>query len=136
MNYNSLFKEFDYFTNLNPVNSNNLYGPYEGYLRGNLFSNLYTPYKDLNFIKIPVKNEQEELLLNLNQIAFARHELNLLLDVYPNKQEILNLFTHYQNLEEQQKENYERRFGPLCISSQNMDKIPFAWENDTWPWEM
>ena len=122
------YKELDYFTDL--------YQPYEGYLKGNLFKNLYTPYKNLKFQKIPIQNEQEELLLNINQIAFARHELNLLLDIYPNQQEILTLFNRYQKIEQQQKENYERRFGPLTISSDNLNKIPFAWENDIWPFEM
>ena len=50
--------------------------------------------------------------------------------------EALNLFNRYQQMEEEQVKNYERRFGPLTISSRDMMRIPFAWEATVWPWEM
>ena len=82
MNFNNI-NDIDYFTNFSNSNSgsnNNLFSPYEGYLKGNLFQNLYDGYKNYKPYNIPVKNERDELLLNVGQLSFAAHELNLLLD--------------------------------------------------------
>ncbi len=143
MNFN-MFDEIDYFTNVNTENdmnmdtninkNSNLFNTYEGYVKGNLFKNLYKSYKNLKPVKIPVNSERDELLLNIGQLSFAKHELNLLLDNYPNNTNALNLFNKYQKMETEQVKNYERRFGPLTVSS-NMENIPFAWVNDIWPWE-
>ena len=138
MNFNDI-NDIDYFTNFSNNNSevnNNLFNPYEGYLKGNLFKNLYNSYKNLKPLNIPVNNERVELLLNVGQLSFARHELNLLLDNYPNDSKYLNLFNKYRELENNAINNYERRFGPLNITSNDMDNIPFKWESDKWPWEM
>ena len=138
MNFNDI-NDIDYFTNFSNNNSelnNNLFNPYEGYLKGNLFQNLYDSYKNLKPLNIPVKNERDELLLNVGQLSFARHELNLLLDNYPNDSNTLNLFNKYRELESNAVNNYERRFGPLNITSNDMENIPFKWESDKWPWEV
>ena len=157
MNY-SMFDEIDYFTNFkgnqkipnfqNEFNNNlntleyiennnlDLYTPYEGYIRGNLFKNMYDQYKNFQPGKIKINSEQEEMLLNIGQMAFAAHELNLLLDNYPNNQEALDLFNKYQRMTDEVIKNYERRYGPLKVSSMDMKTIPFKWENDKWPWEM
>ena len=137
MNFDML-NEVDYFTNFSNNNSNinnNLYNPYEGYLKGNLFQNLYNSYKNLKPNNITIKNERDELLLNIGELSFARHELNLLLDNYPNDSNSLNLFNKYKDMEIEAVNNYERKFGPLNITSSNMNNIPFKWENDKWPWE-
>ena len=146
MNFN-MFDEIDYFTNLsnnnqkmnleNNINKNNsIYNPYEGYVKGNLFRDLYDSYKNLKPINIPINNERDEMLLNVGELSFARHEMNLLLDNYPNNKEALNLFNKYREMEEEQVNNYERRFGPLYITSNDMINSPFKWENDIWPWEL
>ena len=44
-----------------------LYGPYDGFIKGILFKNLYLPYKDYEPAKLLPNNEYEEDLLNLNQ---------------------------------------------------------------------
>ena len=154
MNYD-MFDEIDYFTNLNDSNSNNnnidnisninninkdinssLFGPYEGFLKGNLFKNLYQSYKNLKPFNIKINNERDELLLNVNELSFARHELNLLLDNYPNNQNALSLFNKYLKMEDEAIKNYERRFGPLEITSDTQTTTPFMWVKDKWPWEM
>ena len=156
MNY-SMFDEIDYFTNFKgnennalnngplgldnyneATNSNklSLYGPYEGYLKGNLFKNLYNQYKNYQPYKIKVNSEQEEMMLNLSQISFAAHDLSLYLDNFPNDKEALNLFNKYRKMADELIKNYERKYGPIDISSDDMKNIPFAWENDKWPWEV
>ena len=145
MNYNML-DEIDYFANItnndnnmnnmNNMNINNdLYSPYEGYVKGNLFRNLYNQYKNYRPYKIPVNNERDEMLLNIGQLSFARHELNLFLDNYPNNREALNLFNRYLEMENNEREKYERKYGPLEVNYKDTN-IPFSWENNKWPWEM
>lgn len=150
MNYDML-DEIDYFTNLSNSNLNdinmyntnnknqninsNLFSPYEGYIKGNLFKNLYNSYKNLKPINIKINNEQDEILLNVNELSFARHELNLLLDNYPNNDNALNLFNRYLKMENEAIKNYERRFGPLEVTSDNQTNTPFMWI-DKWPWEV
>ena len=144
MNFDT-FEDIDYFTNISNSNSNNfnnfnldsdLYGPYEGYLKGNLFKNLYDSYKNLKPNKLNIKSEQDELLLNVNELSFARHEMNLLLDNKPNDKNALNKFNRFREMENKARNNYDRRYGPLDITSNDMENIPFAWENTKWPWEM
>lgn len=151
MNFDT-FNEIDYFTNLTSDNENNyinnnfnnemnnknpnLYGPYEGYIKGNLFKKLYDTYKNYQPSKLNITSEQDEMLLNVNELSFARHEMNLLLDNYPNNNNALNTFNSYRNMENKARENYERRFGPLEITSNDINNIPFAWEDDKWPWEI
>ena len=159
MNYD--FNEIDYFTNItdtnpflqntnnqmvnninNNSNSNNqllnsqLFNPYEGYIKGNLFKNLYKSYKNFKPIDTKITNEHDELLLNVNQLSFACHELNLLLDNYPNNSNALNLFNRYLEMKDKAIKDYERRYGPLEVTNNVDTSIPFAWENDKWPWEV
>lgn len=140
MNFDEI-NEIDYFTtinsnnNINETNNFNLYNSYEGYVKGNLFQNLYDSYKNLKPINININNERDELLINIGELSFARHELNLLLDNYPNNSKYLDLFNKYRELENNAVNNYERRFGPLNITSNDMENVPFKWESDKWPWE-
>ena len=134
---NNDLSEINYFNNISNNNNNlNLFGPYEGYLKGNIFKNLYDEYKNYKPRRISILNVADEMLLNINQLSFFRHELNLLLDVYPNNTNALNLFNKYHELEESEIKKYERRFGPLSINSDNMNTIPFKWEESKWPWEI
>lgn len=148
MNFDT-FSEIDYFTNIQDNNTNefnnmmnnsnvnsSLFSPYEGYIKGNLFKKLYNGYKNYKPVNIPIKNERDEMLLNIGQLSFTRHELNLLLDNYPNNKEAIKLFNKYKNMEDEQVKTYEMTFGPLCITSSENTTTPFNWENDKWPWEV
>ena len=61
-----------------------LIDPKEGWIRGNLFANLYDPYKNYKPAKIEAKDEREALLYQVMQYKFALVELNLYLDTHPN----------------------------------------------------
>ena len=112
-----------------------LYGPYEGFLKGNLFSSLYIPYKNYKPAKLTPNSEYEEDLLNLNQMQFAYHELNLLLDNYPNDQDVLNLFNKYRQSFNDLLQKFEDKYGPITILSDDLNNTPWAWDNEPWPWE-
>lgn len=115
--------------------NNNLAEPYEGFIRGNLFNNLYQQYKNYRPARLVPDNEQAELLLNVNQLSFAAHELNLYLDVYPNDTNMINLFNQYQAMANEAVRQYESKYGPLTVNTpSNTDR--FSWEAYSWPWEM
>ena len=121
--------------NLNNGSNMMLYGPYEGYVKGNLFRNLYDQYKSYRPMSLAPSSEREEALLNLNQIQFALHELNLYLDVYPNDANIMRQFVAYRNTYNDLLNQYENRYGALNVNSTSLNSVPFGWVDQTWPWE-
>lgn len=123
-------------SNMATVSSLNLYEPLEGYMRGNLFKNLYDPYKNYRPQRMNIKSEKEEMLTSIGEYSFAMHELNLYLDVNPNDQRALNLFNKYREQTNELILKYERKYGPLTINSQENMKVPFSWEASSWPWEV
>ena len=146
MNNNSQFNNYGFpdmntITNmfLNPNNQNNtsnqnLADAYEGFLRGNLFNNLYKQYKNYRPARLVPNNEQAELLLNVNQLSFAAHELNLYLDINPNDTNMIRLFNQYQEMANEAVKKYESKYGPLTVNALS-DTNNFSWEAYSWPWE-
>lgn len=134
-NYNYFDAFNNPYVNNNIETTNQLYGAYEGYLKGNLFKNLYEQYKNYKSATLTPNNEKEQDLFNLNQIGFAMHDLNLYLDVNPNDQEMLNLFTKYKELYNELFTQYENKYGSFCVNNVN-NQIPFEWEKTIFPWEV
>ena len=146
MNNNFSFDQYDRpqmdifnqtFLNPNPTPTLNhpLKEPYEGFIRGNLFDHLYRQYQNYRPTKLVPNNEQAELLLNVDELSFAAHEINLYLDVYPNDTQMIALFNHYQQMANEATKAYEKKYGPLTVNAlSNRDQ--FSWEAYAWPWEM
>lgn len=126
--------------NQNNMNNNmgqnqNLAQPYEGFIRGNLFNNLYDQYKNYRPARLAPNNEQAELLLNVSQLSFAAHDIRLYLDVHPNDTGMINLFNQYQQQANEAIRIYEQKYGPILQSSLS-EANAFSWEAYAWPWEM
>ena len=54
----------------------------DGFNRGNMFDNLFWPYKyiaDTNY-----NDPRSRLMIDIQIYSFAAHEMNLYLDLYPN----------------------------------------------------
>lgn len=117
------------------VNIPSLFPPVEAYNNGILFSNLYSQYKNYKPAVLKASNEREKLFLELSQISFAAHELNLYLDMHPDDESMITLFNDYRERANQLISEYESKYGPLSISSDSLNQSPFAWEKDAWPWE-
>lgn len=109
--------------------------PYEAFIKGNLFNNLYDQYKNYQPAKLNPKDEQEYALLMVQIYDFCAHELTLYLDVNPNDQEAIRLRTEYTNLAKQALNEYESQYKALNLSSSNLAAIPWAWDTKKWPWE-
>lgn len=130
------YKYYDYLyrNNMN-MNNQNLFNPKEGFIKGNMFTNLYNEYKNYKPQNLIPKNEQERMLYELDSISFAAHELNLYLDMHPEDQSMVTLFNDYRRKLEELTKNYEDKFGPLTVNSNEMENKTFSWVNTSWPWE-
>lgn len=117
------------------VNTSSLFTPDDGYNKGNLFSNLYSQYKNYKPVVLKANNEREQLLLELSRMAFAAHEINLYLDLNPDDVSMITLFNDYRKKANELRTQYESKYGPLNLASDSLDQTPFMWEKNTWPWE-
>ena len=133
-NYNYFDPFNNYFINKDNIN-NTLFGTYEGYIKGNMFKNLYEQYKNYKPLNVSISNEKEEALFNLNQICFAMHELNLYLDVHPNDSSALNMFVNYENTYNNLLQEYQKKYGPINVNDVN-GNTPFSWVGTNFPWEV
>lgn len=121
--------------NQNIINQNKFVMPQEGFLRGNMESETYIPYKNMTYLKPNVSNEKERALLQIQEIAFAAHDINLYLDTHPNDSNAIRLYNEY-NIQEQILNNaYERKYGPIDLSdNEGLSMTPWAWIKEPWPW--
>lgn len=127
---NMKFNENNYYQKIDP---NNIYDVYNGYIRGNMFPELYNQYKIKKPYEIMPMNKQAELLTKLDAYGFAAHELNLYLDNNPMDKEAIKLFKDYTKQKKQFLDEYENNYGPLFVESST--SYPWAWNESPWPWE-
>lgn len=113
---------------------NNLYEPYQGFIRGNMFKNIYDNYSKVYDIK-PM-NEQAELLTYIDMFDFACIDLSLYLDVNPNDQQAIQLYNQIKEEKVKVTSKYEQNYGPLSLNSKNLNMFPWSWNNSPWPWEV
>lgn len=114
--------------------NNEILEPYNGFVRGNMFGNLYQGYKNYRPQNINPQNEREALLNQWQQYNFATVDLNLYLDTHPNDTNALKLFNNYNNILKQITKKYEDTYGPLKLEDANSNNS-FNWVKGPWPWE-
>ena len=112
----------------------NLTSVQEGFKRGNIFTNIYWPYKKQTYNFVP-KNERQKLLLEIMKNGFYAHELNLYLDNFPNDKERINLYNQYDKKTSDVIKEYNNKFEPLTLTGNELKEVPWAWEDSPWPWE-
>lgn len=128
------YKEFNDTFYSNNMTSNQLATINLALDRGNLFNNLYEPYKNYKYNNLTATNKREELLLNVLRYDFVLTELNLYLDIYPKDRNMINLYNQY--LEEKKRAcfEYTKNFGPLTLDDQSNNNS-WSWLQSPWPWE-
>ena len=104
----------------------------EGFKRGNIFANLYWPYRKQTYNFVP-KNDRQRLLLDIMENGFYAHELNLYLDNDPFNQEMLEKYKKYVEELKKATKEYEKIYGPLTVTG--VKQKDWTWVNDPWPWE-
>ena len=137
---NKMTQNMDNFNmnNFNMSNQNNkrldLFSPYEGYLKGNGFRDQYVPYKNYQPPKLNITSERDEMMVNIGQYSFMAHEMNLWLDTHPEDREALRKFNEFRDKANELIKDYERKYGPLSVSGNVGNQVPFNWVTTEWPW--
>lgn len=119
----------------NYYQNDNLFNPYEGLIRGNLFKNIYDPYKNQKPYAIKPMNNQAKMLTDIDSLEFALIDLILYLDVYPDDKNAIELFNKYRNEQNELLHTYQNEFGPILLNSDSLNNMPWMWDNKPWPWE-
>lgn len=135
MNLNDLeTKKYNYMNNKQMnTNSPKLESDTIGFLKGNMFTNEYMPYKNYTYIKPKVNGEKQNLLFKIMEASFVVNDYNLYLDLNPDNMEMFNKFkTATERLKKLTKE-YEEKFGPLCVEDANYNN--YKWIESPWPWQ-
>ena len=117
------------------ANSSSVLEPYQGFIRGNMFANLYDGYKNYKPDDINSSSERENLLNQWQQYNFALVDLNLYLDTHPNDSNALKLYQNYLNITKKIGDKYEEMYGPLTTDSNTASKNGWNWIRSPWPWE-
>ncbi len=114
-------------------NKTELFDSFEGFNKGNLFHDLYSPYKNHDYM-LKVSGERDNLLLKIQVLDFALNDLNLYLDLYPNDTKCINIFNDYNKKNKECIMEFEKKYGPLTVCGLNYDN-EFSWINNPWPWD-
>lgn len=115
------------------VDPSNLYNVYNGFIRGNMFPDLYNQYKINRPYDVKPMNDQAELLTRVDAYCFAAHDINLYLDTHPDDRDMVNLFKELASDFKNSTDEYEKKYGPLFVDSSIT--YPWAWNSSPWPWE-
>jgi len=118
-----------------PTANSGLLEPKDALEKGNMFKNLYVPYKNYKPVKLEAKSERQKMLNQIRSYGFAMKELNLYLDVNPNNASYINLYNEYRKTKEKLVNQYEKMYGPLDLTSSELDKNNWVWNDSPWPWE-
>ena len=117
------------------LNQTNFFNPREGFLKGNIESNKYEPYKNMTYIKPNITNERDMMLYKVQEMCFMAHDINLYLDTHPNDSYAINLYNKYNNDAKKLTDEYEKRYGPIDLSDDSgLNMTPWSWINEPWPW--
>ena len=109
--------------------------PEEGFLRGNMESSSYIPYKNMTYLKPFLNSERQNDLYKLQEMDFAAHDLNLYLDTHPNDSNAIRLYNEYNKKAQMLSNTYERKYGPINLSdNQGLNMSPWTWIKEPWPW--
>ena len=91
MNYYNKTKDYYNYVNntynqplYNQKQNDKLFDPYNGFIRGNMFPDLYNGYKLSKPLDITPLNEQADMLTYIDALCFAIIDLNFYLDLHPN----------------------------------------------------
>ena len=85
-----------YYNSNNSMMNNSLFlDSKEGFLRGNMETNSYIPYKNMTYKKPSISNERMSMLYDIQEKEFACHDVNLYLDMHPNDSNAINLYNNY-----------------------------------------
>lgn len=133
--YNYINNNYNIPTYEQNVNKSNIFDPYNGLIRGNMFPDLYNTYKIDNPIDIKPMNEQAEMLTYIDALYFACIDLSLYLDINPNDKDAIELYNVYRTNLGEYMLMYQNKYGPITKTSDSLNAYPWKWNDSPWPWE-
>lgn len=121
--------------NQNMMKQNKFTTPGDGFLRGNMEISSYIPYENMTYLKPNTVNERQRALYQIQEMAFAAHDINLYLDTHPNDSNAIRLYNEYNKQERMLNDAYERKYGPIDLSdNEGLSMTPWSWIKEPWPW--
>lgn len=111
--------------------NNKLVSVDEGFNRGNMFDNLFSPYKYIANVK--GNNQRDSLLVELMKYCFAAHEINLYLDLYPDDIQAIGIYNQYKEEANRLEKEYESKYGKISLDIN--ESYNWEWVKSPWPWE-
>ena len=111
------------------------FNPSEGFAKGNMQANTYKPYKLTNPPLPPVFNDRQRLILEVQKYNFAMWDLNLYLNTHPTDRNTMIIFNQYRDAYKKVKEEYENKYGALCVGNTDTSSGYWSWNKSPWPWE-
>lgn len=105
-----------------------------GFLRGNMFNDIYKPYKNYTYRKMVGENKREDMLLEITKLSFVLNDLNLYLDLHESDREMLEIFKNVAERLMKLELEYVECFGPLEVN-ENKSLSKFEWIDNPWPWQ-
>ena len=72
----------------------------------------------------------------ISAVDFALWELQLFLDTHPQCTEALQKREQLMAERHQLISQYEAHFGPLVLTSRDVQGDCWSWTNDPWPWDL
>ncbi len=125
---------FDSSMKNNVSDSNpSLFSEKDGFMYGNMFKSLYTPYKNYRVSKLDAASDKGELILKIYEYDFALNDLSLYLDLHPEDDSVYRLFRKYTEEARKCVAMYEKRYGPLELTESDYES--YMWDNGPWPFE-
>ena len=97
-----------------------LFDPYQGFIRGNMFESIFDQYGNIYSFK--TINEQAKLLTYL--------------DIYNDDNKKIEYYNELNKEKKRILDEYEKKFGPIELCSDYLNRSPWSWDNDPWPWEV
>lgn len=116
------------------LNSNRFFNLKDGFESGNILKEEYVPYKNFKVPTVTTTNEKEEMLKDVMMKYDYMHDLNLILDIYPTDKEALNLFLEIKDQYLKTRDQYVKRFGPLCVEDAIDNQGTFNYVTVPSPW--
>ena len=110
--------------------TNGSYQAEKALARGTLFPGLDLPYMGMINQNVDISTPLKELMA----LGFVVQELGLYLDTHRDDHEAEKMFQKYNKLYGEGVAEYERRYGPLQMTSSGGPA--FDWVDDPWPWDV
>jgi len=122
-----MYNDNNHYSNLEVLS------PKEGLTIGNLFFDLYRPYKNYKPRELTAHSEKDKLVLKMQELGFAINDLCLYLTMYPDDKKCYDYYKECIIEYGEVRKEYVEKYGPLGVSEDL--KGSYEWYQGPWPWE-